>query len=134
MSDERTYTDRREYHRAWRQANAERVRQYERDYYARNPDSRREYMAKRYADRRALIDGIKLDRGCVDCGYREHACALDFDHRDPATKLFTVAEGSHWKLNRLLSEIEKCDVRCRNCHAVRTKEQKLGGRPRKEAL
>ena len=132
MEDKRSYADRKDYHRAWRIANADRVRQYERDYYARNPDWRRNYMAKRYADRRALIDQIKVDRGCADCGYHEHACALDFDHREPSGKLFTIAEGSHWNLDRLLAEIEKCDVVCANCHRVRTKSQKLGGRPRRE--
>jgi hypothetical protein len=29
---------------------------------------------------RAYIQSIKMERGCTDCGYREHPAALDFDH------------------------------------------------------
>lgn len=133
MTDARTYQDRKEYNRQWRARNKDKIKEYERRQYENRPEYReyrKRYVATRYLERRQLIDGIKLEQGCIDCGYREHACALDFDHRDPAAKLFTIAEGSHWKLERLLEEIGKCDVRCRNCHAVRTKEQKLGGRPR----
>ena len=127
--DTRTYSDRREYNRAWRAANAERIRGYERAYYARNPGWRRDYAAGRYAEARAFIDGIKLASGCVDCGYAEHACALDFDHRDPELKSFRISERMQGNRELLRVEIAKCDVRCKNCHAVRTKSQGLGGRP-----
>lgn len=71
---------------------------------------------------RAKVDAIKLERGCVDCGYRVHACALHFDHRPGFVKSFAIATG----VNRLkswpviLAEMEKCEVRCANCHAVKT--------------
>ena len=135
MSDGREYSERREYALAWRKANRDRVREYERQLYERKPgyrEYRRLYAAERYQERREFVDDWKLLHGCIDCGYREHACALDLDHRDPATKLKTVAEIMHASWDKLLAEIDKCDVRCRNCHAVRTQAQRLGGRPRKE--
>jgi hypothetical protein len=58
---------------------------------------------------------------CVDCGYSSHLAALDFDHRDPSTKKFQLAKGlTHY--SELLCEIEaaKCDIRCANCHRIKT--------------
>jgi hypothetical protein len=61
---------------------------------------------------------------CVDCGESRIPC-LDFDHRDPSEKSFnlgglgTAVNG----LDRVKAEIVKCDVRCSNCHRVRTAEQ-----------
>ena len=47
---------------------------------------------------------------------------MDFDHRDPSSKLFAVTTGSAHLMSRerLISEIEKCDIVCANCHALRT--------------
>lgn len=58
---------------------------------------------------------------CADCGNRYPPCVMDFDHRDPRRKLHSVANlaklGSEEKL---LSEVEGCDVVCANCHRIRT--------------
>lgn len=53
---------------------------------------------------------------CVDCGSGER---LQFDHRDPATKLFEV--GGNWlrSISSIEAEIAKCDVRCFDCHMKR---------------
>jgi hypothetical protein len=82
---------------------------------------------------RARIDGIKLERGCADCGYRAHPAALDFDHLPGFEKRHTVA----WLIsqNRLadaLTEIEKCEVVCANGHRVRTatRGQHTGRKPK----
>lgn len=71
------------------------------------------------AKRRAILDGIKLYKGCVDCGYVAHAEALDFDHVR-GTKLFSIAPSRTRNLEVLMAEINKCDVVCANCHRVRT--------------
>lgn len=60
---------------------------------------------------------------CVDCGGIDPV-VLQFDHRDGTTKAGTVAA----MLNRaswttLLNEIAKCDVRCANCHRLRTAQK-----------
>ena len=39
--------------------------------------------AKRRKKYRDFTDEYKLESGCEICGYNEHACALQFDHRDP---------------------------------------------------
>jgi Zn finger protein HypA/HybF involved in hydrogenase expression len=78
------------------------------------------YDADKYAKHKDIVNRIKLERGCVDCGYRGHPSALHFDHRDPGLKSFAVARGLRRGLESILKEIDKCDVRCANCHAIRT--------------
>lgn len=76
----------------------------------------------RYQRQRELATAIKTESGCIDCGYDADARALDFDHRDPRLKKFSVAKRyGNVSDDTLLSEIAKCDVRCANCH--RTKEK-----------
>jgi len=57
---------------------------------------------------------------CVDCGASD-LLVLEFDHRDPTTKLTEIGRlmvNRRWP--RVLAEIEKCDVRCVNCHRRKT--------------
>lgn len=57
---------------------------------------------------------------CVDCGER-HLAVLDFDHIK-GTKEFNVSDmvkaGYCWA--RVLLEVDKCQVRCSNCHRKKT--------------
>lgn len=58
---------------------------------------------------------------CADCGVLYPPMVMDFDHRDPNTKVDGVAnmiQGKGWKL--LIEEVKKCEVICANCHRIRT--------------
>jgi hypothetical protein len=89
---------------------------------------------QRARTRRARLDAIKLEHGCADCGYREHPAALEFDHRDPATKAFNIAQSASRSWAATVAEIAKCDVRCANCHRVRSIiEGHIGSKPREIA-
>lgn len=70
-------------------------------------------------DVRDWLAFYKLERGCYDCGYREHAAALQLDHEGDKTIEIADARTS---IRALLEEIErgKCRVRCANCHSIRT--------------
>lgn len=72
----------------------------------------------------ARLDEIKLAQGCIDCGYRGHPRALDFDHREPGLKRFNVSKiiRSTQSWERIQAEIDLCDVRCANCHRIKTWE------------
>ena len=74
--------------------------------------------------RRMWINTIKTGAGCVDCGYNKHAVALHFDHKDRLEKAANVSQLVGSKLKWLFKEIRKCEVRCANCHAVKTVEEK----------
>ncbi len=72
-------------------------------------------------DATVRVDAIKLESGCTDCGYRDHAVALDFDHVR-GVKKWDIARGKYERnWDDLLEEIAKCEVVCANCHRVRTK-------------
>lgn len=61
-----------------------------------------------------------MERGgaCENCGYDRYLGALQFHHRDPATKEFGVAEaGRTLGIARLREEAKKCILLCANCHA-----------------
>jgi hypothetical protein len=62
---------------------------------------------------------------CVRCKYNKCPAALEFHHRDPATKECMVSKltrhgsnpGSSGKIAELARiEIAKCDLVCANCH------------------
>lgn len=92
--------------------------------------SNRRSSAKRYAERRKIIDEIKVSRGCIDCGFNLHPAALQFDHIE-GEKTFKISASLSRKWERILVEIAKCVVRCANCHAIKTVEnEESKGRPR----
>jgi len=60
---------------------------------------------------------------CVDCGQAD-LVVLQFDHRDGTEKVSTIgAMLNHCSWVKLFAEVAKCDVRCANCHRLRTAEQ-----------
>jgi hypothetical protein len=64
-----------------------------------------------------------LASGCADCGTTD-LIVLNFDHRDPATKLYNISTllsaRNKFSVQILRDEISKCDVVCSNCHIHRT--------------
>jgi ribosomal protein L44E len=99
---------------------------YDRAYYQRTKDrynaSRRGGIRKHTQKRRAMLNRIKLERGCADCGYNAHAIALDFDHHT-GEKVKGVSALYVHSLETLMAEIAKCDVVCANCHRIRTAQR-----------
>lgn len=89
-------------------------------HYWDNRDQKRKYIADRLRDYK--IKAVMVLGGkCQKCGWNEHPAALQFHHRDPSQKSFTITTsvmGSPkkypWEV--VLQEIEKCDLLCANCH------------------
>lgn len=61
---------------------------------------------------------------CMACGYNRYYGALDFHHREPGTKDPTFACLRGWSWERIVAELAKCDLLCRNCHAERHEQQR----------
>ena len=80
-------------------------------------EKKRTYNNLRYAERKRLLDDHKLSGGCKDCGYRGHPAALHFDHG--GNKLFGIATNLSRKWIDLPVELNKCEIRCANCHAIK---------------
>lgn len=57
---------------------------------------------------------------CVDCGGVFPRVCMGFDHRDPDSKLFSIGLAMGKPLEELKIEVDKCDLVCANCHAIRT--------------
>ncbi len=69
---------------------------------------------------RAVVYEYLSTHPCVGCGETDPV-VLDFDHVDPETKLFSVgAMLSRQSTSAIRREMEKCVVRCGNCHRMRT--------------
>jgi hypothetical protein len=92
------------------------------------PYKNKEVAARKHKEHRdnlrKQILAYLLEHPCVDCGESDPV-VLDFDHRDPSTKFRSVSRmisgTPSWK--RVREEIDKCDVRCANCHRRRTYKQ-----------
>ena len=111
---------------------------YMREWYLRNRDTviareklrnltpkrkqqRKEYNDKDRAEKRAYVDKIKLKRGCIDCGYKKNPRALEFDHvRGKKVAAISVMVTNRVSILKIQEEIDKCEVRCANCHKIKT--------------
>ena len=105
-----------------------------------NTDYRKYIRDKRYR----RINRYKLSKGCKDCGYAEHPKALCFDHvvREDKTELLDASKSganmstlvcritttdkvkNRQYIRELFDEIRKCEVRCQNCHSIKTWEER----------
>ncbi len=64
------------------------------------------------------------NNSCVDCEFSDPR-ALEFDHTDPSTKLYNIADMTRgFSLKTIQAEIDKCEVRCANCHNIKTAIQR----------
>lgn len=52
---------------------------------------------------------------CELCGYNKCITSLDFHHKDPKEKDFSVS-GRTLSFEKLKNEVDKCILVCRNCH------------------
>lgn len=69
--------------------------------------------AERYREKKNFIDTQKTK--CAKCG-DDRPYVLDFHHRDPNEKEFTIGKIKKKDCDVLQSEIDKCVILCANCH------------------
>lgn len=97
---------------------------YTRRHYAENVSYYVTKAAKNRAALNQLIASLKAGP-CADCGVRYPPYVMDFDHRDPSKKSFTISMSHRSSgARKVREEIAKCDLVCANCHRERT----YGGR------
>ena len=69
------------------------------------------------------LSEIKEASGCMDCG-ETNPIVLEFDHINSKEKSFNISNAlmtkSYVSWEFLFQEIEKCDIRCANCHRIKT--------------
>lgn len=81
--------------------------------------TRREYFRMAVAEfrRQMKIKAVDYLGGkCIKCGYFKCMAAMEFHHRDPSQKDFRISNGRSIKWERVVKELDKCDLLCSNCH------------------
>jgi len=92
------------------------VRSRSKQHYEENGISLKEKKKLYIQQRREWFNEFKKTLKCIKCGENHIAC-LDFHHRDPKQKEFSIAGAvSHSNKEKVIKELEKCDVLCANCH------------------
>ena len=63
-------------------------------------------------------------KSCMDCGETDPV-VMEFDHKVPSEKFKQVARmlSGHYSWQSILTEIEKCEIGCANCHRRKTYRQ-----------
>lgn len=79
----------------------------------------------RWARTREWVWDAKAAQGCATCGEGRPQC-LDFHHREPADKKFVIGSAGSRSRKVIETEMAKCVVLCRNCHAILHWEEKQG--------
>jgi hypothetical protein len=111
------------------------VREYSRRHYEAN---RQAYIERAKASnvavvarKRAVVAELRR-RPCVDCGRTFPPCCMEFDHVSGrvvtgrnSPEAIANAKNSRRGLGDLMDELAKCDVVCRNCHAIRTHSRRV---------
>lgn len=110
------------YHEQWRAdpTNLEAARTRARNAYHDNRTTHHKRVA--LAQTNAKLKAMAILGGkCQRCP-EDHPAALQFHHRDPSTKLFsvstkTLAMAKKYPWDMIEAEVAKCDLLCANCHA-----------------
>ena len=73
---------------------------------------------------RIYVDNFLKNKACVDCGNSDKR-VLEFDHvRGIKEGHISHAVKNAWSIERLQKEMDKCEIRCCNCHRIVTIERR----------
>lgn len=101
-------------------------REYAKEWYLENrishKDSIRTNKQRSVSLNRANLAAYLKKHPCVDCGESRIVC-LDFDHVRGTKRndICKMVYSNSWET--ILQEITKCQVRCANCHRIKTAKQ-----------
>jgi len=91
-------------------------REYNRLHYENNKQYYIDKAGKAKQKLREWLIELKQKTGCGRCPESHSAC-LQFHHKDPAQKEFEICDALLTRgKDKILAEIEKCEVLCANCH------------------
>ena len=92
-------------------------------YYRSHKQVYRNILNRQRGNIREMVYDYLSKHPCIDCGEAD-ANVLDFDHvrgkkTDTVSRL--IGHSCSWK--RIKAEIDRCEVRCANCHRKKTAKQ-----------
>jgi hypothetical protein len=97
--------------------NIEKLREYRRKWYNQNKTFAKKRVQDRIAETYLWFNKYKSGLKCKICSENDIAC-LDFHHRNSDDKICNIAYAVRrgWSKDRIMKEVDKCDVLCSNCH------------------
>jgi predicted HNH restriction endonuclease len=83
----------------------------------KTPEGKAKWYAYDEKRRNSNKEWLKEQRskGCEKCG-ESRFYVIDFHHKDPSSKTFTIGQTDRWTITQLKKEIKKCIRLCANCH------------------
>lgn len=106
-----TKEDKRAYDREWYAKNKSRIRK----------DKNENTRLRRKRNTEFVFNYLKT-HPCVDCGEND-PIVLEFDHQHSKSRSLSDMKRQSYSIEAIIAEIEKCEVRCANCHRRRTAKQ-----------
>ena len=93
----------------------------DRAFYAGSATRRKKLRTRqkeRYKKKKTWYQDLRNKLKCSICGYNKCSYAIEFHHRDPSKKEYAVSDlvKRDYSIERIIKEMEKCDVLCANCH------------------
>jgi uncharacterized OB-fold protein len=74
------------------------------------------FQKDRWRSRKAKATAL-FGGKCVSCGYCKNLAAFDFHHVNPAEKEFNWGRLKQKSWDKVILELQKCILLCKNCHA-----------------
>jgi len=94
----------------------EKIKQRNREQFQKHKSKRAETQRLRRQERRKILIE-HLGGKCCGCGTTEN---LQFDHIDRTQKSFNIGKCIDYSLERLIPEVDKCQLLCYECHEVKS--------------
>lgn len=116
----------RDYYYRNQEAQQERARAWR----AANPGKAQAASRAHHEQERVLLSSLKVGKSCADCAWEcteANYQAFDWDHRPGVVKVFAISQAHRTprrSREEILAEVAKCDLRCRNCHAIVTHQRR----------
>lgn len=105
------------------------------DFYYRKTEKRHQSYCKiclcqiqmdRWIERKKLAVEYKGGK-CIKCGYNKNYAVLNFHHRNPEEKDFEWVKLRLKSWDKIIKELDKCDLLCSNCHIELHNPKRLCG-------
>ena len=102
-------------------------RKYQHEHYTQNKkryvQRAMKFNHKQFVQNRLNLIAVLEKSRCADCGNADIR-VLEFDHKLPDAKVDNISTMVYrYKWDSILEEISKCDIRCANCHRIKTMTQ-----------
>lgn len=87
-------------------------------YYFKNSEKHKKSQRRKEEELKKWLQNYKSDRKCKKCDY-DNPVALEFHHEKPEQKYKSIGRmvSDGYSKERILDEIKKCMLICRNCHS-----------------